>query len=398
MDNQEFEDENKPLPGQMCYDELLLPESDEPEEESPPVVLDGQLDIWSIKPIKNKILEIKQEQVKEDNDDEKEILETKEDNKNEDEEIIRENTKEEDLKDEIKSDVEEEEEIETSEEREIKHHPLKEAKNKIEDDEEVDLAESEGLEEDETESLEDEVEEKEENIESADEGMSDDVDYENDARFDLTSYAKSKRKNFETSERKMEERKDGFYGDGGSGIITKELSDVLHDSMIPYTEHVVMDRALPRVEDGLKPVQRRILYSMMELGLTPDKPYRKSARIVGDCMGKYHPHGDSSVYDAMVRLSQDFVLRAPLVDGHGNFGSVDGDSAAAMRYTEARMTPLALELLRDLEKDTVRWSLNFDDTLKEPDVLPGRFPNLLVNGASGIAVGVATNIPPHNLG
>lgn len=188
----------------------------------------------------------------------------------------------------------------------------------------------------------------------------------------------------------------GVYG--GSGILFRPLEEVLHDSMIPYTEHVVMDRALPRVEDGLKPVQRRILFSMLELGLTPDKPYRKSARIVGDCMGKYHPHGDSSVYDAMVRMSQDFVLRAPLVDGHGNFGSIDGDSAAAMRYTEARMTPLAMELLRDLEKDTVRYGLNFDDTLKEPEVLPGRFPNLLVNGASGIAVGVATNIPPHNLG
>lgn len=183
-----------------------------------------------------------------------------------------------------------------------------------------------------------------------------------------------------------------------TGIILKSLEEVFHDSMIPYTEHVVLDRALPRVEDGLKPVQRRILYSMMELGLYPDKPYRKSARIVGDCMGKYHPHGDSSVYDAMVRMSQDFVLRGTLVDGHGNFGSIDGDSAAAMRYTEARMTPLALELLRDLEKNTVKWSLNFDDTLKEPDMLPGRFPNLLVNGASGIAVGVATNIPPHNLG
>jgi len=188
----------------------------------------------------------------------------------------------------------------------------------------------------------------------------------------------------------------GTYG--GDGVLFKPLEEVLHDSMIPYTEHVVMDRALPRVEDGLKPVQRRILYSMLELGLTPDKPYRKSARIVGDCMGKYHPHGDSSVYDAMVRMSQNFVLRAPLVDGHGNFGSIDGDSAAAMRYTEARMTPLAMELLRDLEKDTIRWGLNFDDTLKEPDVLPGRFPNLLVNGTSGIAVGVATNIPPHNLG
>ena len=185
---------------------------------------------------------------------------------------------------------------------------------------------------------------------------------------------------------------------GGRGIIYKSMSEVLHDSMIPYTETVVMDRALPRVEDGLKPVQRRILYSMLELGVTPDKPYRKSARIVGDCLGKYHPHGDSSVYDAMCRMAQDWVLRAPLVDGHGNFGSVDGDSPAAMRYTETRLTPLALEIMRDLEKDTVRWSLNFDDSLKEPDMMPGRFPNLLVNGATGIAVGVATNIPPHNLG
>lgn len=181
-------------------------------------------------------------------------------------------------------------------------------------------------------------------------------------------------------------------------VIFKSLEEVLHDSMIPYTEHVVLDRALPRVEDGLKPVQRRILFSMLELGLQPEKPYKKSARIVGECMGKYHPHGDSSVYDAMVRLSQDFVMRAPLVEGHGNFGSVDGDSAAAMRYTEAKLAPLAMELLRDLEKDTVKWSLNFDDSLREPDMLPGRFPNLLVNGASGIAVGVATNIPPHNLG
>ncbi len=190
----------------------------------------------------------------------------------------------------------------------------------------------------------------------------------------------------------------GDNNEGNTGIISKSLRAVLHESMIPYTETVVMDRALPRVEDGLKPVQRRILYAMLELGMTPDKPYRKSARLVGDCLGKYHPHGDSSVYDAMCRMSQDFVLRAPLVDGHGNFGSIDGDSPAAMRYTEARMAPLALELLRDLDKETVRWSLNFDDTLKEPDMLPGRFPNLLVNGASGIAVGVATNIPPHNLG
>lgn len=180
-------------------------------------------------------------------------------------------------------------------------------------------------------------------------------------------------------------------------IIYKSLDEVLHESMIPYTEHVVLDRALPRVEDGLKPVQRRILYSMLELGVTPDKQFRKSARIVGDCMGKYHPHGDSSVYDAMVRMSQNFSLREPLVLGHGNFGSIDGDSAAAMRYTEAKLTPLAMELLKDLEKNTVHWSFNFDDTLKEPDMLPGGFPNLLVNGTSGIAVGVATNIPPHNL-
>ena len=172
----------------------------------------------------------------------------------------------------------------------------------------------------------------------------------------------------------------------------------MHQSMIPYAEHVILERALPRVEDGLKPVQRRILYTMMELGTTPDKPHRKCARIVGDCLGKYHPHGDSSVYDAMVRMAQDFSMRATMVDGHGNFGSIDGDSAAAMRYTEARMTPLAMLMLRDIEKDTVPFRLNFDDTLKEPDMLPARFPNLLVNGATGIAVGLATNIPPHNLG
>ncbi|MBO5021921.1 MAG: DNA topoisomerase 4 subunit A [Clostridia bacterium] len=195
-----------------------------------------------------------------------------------------------------------------------------------------------------------------------------------------------------------EETSSNQRGGGQKGIIYKSMSEVLHESMIPYTESVVLDRALPRVEDGLKPVQRRILFSMLDLSVTPDKPHRKSARIVGDCLGKYHPHGDSSVYDAMCRMSQEWVLRAPLVDGHGNFGSVDGDSPAAMRYTEARLTPLAMELMRDLEKDTVRWSLNFDDTLKEPEMFPGRFPNLLVNGASGIAVGVATNIPPHNIG
>lgn len=181
-------------------------------------------------------------------------------------------------------------------------------------------------------------------------------------------------------------------------IFMTPLEEVLPNSMLPYAEYVILDRALPRVEDGLKPVQRRILYTMYDMGLTPDKPHKKSARIVGDCMGKYHPHGDSSVYDAMVRMAQDFNMRMTLVNGHGNFGSVDGDPAAAMRYTEARLEPLALELLRDMEKDTVRFTLNFDDSLKEPETLPGRFPNLLVNGASGIAVGLATNIPPHNLG
>ena len=179
-------------------------------------------------------------------------------------------------------------------------------------------------------------------------------------------------------------------------ILLKSMDEVMHDSMMPYAEHVILERALPRVEDGLKPVQRRILYTMMELGLSPDKPHRKSARIVGDCLGKYHPHGDSSVYDAMVRMAQPFNMGVTLVDGHGNFGSVDGDSAAAMRYTEARMTDAAMLLLKDIDKDTVDFTWNFDDTLKEPELLPGRFPNLLVNGANGIAVGLATSIPPHN--
>ena len=186
--------------------------------------------------------------------------------------------------------------------------------------------------------------------------------------------------------------------DDPSRILDINMEDVMHNSMMPYAEHVILERALPRVEDGLKPVQRRILYTMMELGTTPDKPHRKCARIVGDCLGKYHPHGDSSVYGALVHMAQDFSMRAPMVDGHGNFGSIDGDGAAAMRYTEARMTPLAMEMLRDIEKDTVPFRLNFDDTLKEPDMLPARFPNLLVNGANGIAVGLATNIPTHNLG
>lgn len=182
----------------------------------------------------------------------------------------------------------------------------------------------------------------------------------------------------------------------GSNLLTKPMEVVMHESMMPYAEHVILDRALPRVEDGLKPVQRRILYSMYEQGNTPDKPTRKSARIVGDCMGRYHPHGDSSIYDAMVRMAQPFSMNVPLIIGQGNFGNIDGDSAAAMRYTEAKLSPVAIELLRDIEKNTVRWSRNFDDTTKEPDMLPGRFPNLLVNGATGIAVGLATNIPPHN--
>ncbi len=185
--------------------------------------------------------------------------------------------------------------------------------------------------------------------------------------------------------------------DDPSRILDVNMEDVMHNSMMPYAEHVILERALPRVEDGLKPVQRRILYTMMELGTTPDKPHRKCARIVGDCLGKYHPHGDTSVYGALVHMAQDFSMRCPMVDGHGNFGSIDGDTAAAMRYTEARMTPLAMEMLRDIEKDTVPFRLNFDDTLKEPDMLPARFPNLLVNGANGIAVGLATNIPTHNL-
>ncbi len=181
-------------------------------------------------------------------------------------------------------------------------------------------------------------------------------------------------------------------------IMQKTMESVMHASMMPYSEHVILDRALPRVEDGLKPVQRRILYTMHELSLTNDKPHRKCARIVGDCLGKYHPHGDSSVYGALARMAQDFSLREPLIDGHGNFGSIDGDPPAAMRYTEARMMPLAMEMLKDIDKDTVDFHLNFDDTQNEPELLPSSFPNILVNGADGIAVGLATNIPPHNLG
>ena len=181
-------------------------------------------------------------------------------------------------------------------------------------------------------------------------------------------------------------------------LLPLDVEEELKKSFISYAMAVIVTRALPDVRDGLKPVHRRILYSMSELGYTPDKPYRKSARIVGDVLGKYHPHGDSSVYDAMVRLAQDFSIRYMLVDGQGNFGSVDGDGAAAMRYTEARMSKLSLELVRDIDKETVDFYPNFDETLMQPSVMPSRYPNLLVNGSSGIAVGMATNIPPHNLG
>ncbi|MFT4144868.1 MAG: DNA gyrase subunit A [Mobilitalea sp.] len=176
-----------------------------------------------------------------------------------------------------------------------------------------------------------------------------------------------------------------------------DLRKTMETSYIDYAMSVIAARALPDVRDGLKPVQRRILYAMIELNNGPDKPHRKCARIVGDTMGKYHPHGDSSIYDALVKLAQDFSTRYPLIDGHGNFGSVDGDSAAAMRYTEARLSKISMEMLSDINKDTVDFSPNFDETEKEPDVLPSRYPNLLVNGTSGIAVGMATNIPPHNL-
>ena len=181
-------------------------------------------------------------------------------------------------------------------------------------------------------------------------------------------------------------------------ILPIEIASEMKKSYIDYAMSVIVGRALPDVRDGLKPVHRRILYSMNELNLTPDKPYRKSARIVGDVLGKYHPHGDTAVYYAMVRMAQDFSTRGLLVDGHGNFGSVDGDSPAAMRYTEAKMSRLALELLRDIDKETVDFVPNFDESLKEPSVLPSRYPNLLVNGSNGIAVGMATSIPPHNLG
>src|SRR5690554_1584402 len=172
----------------------------------------------------------------------------------------------------------------------------------------------------------------------------------------------------------------------------------MRGAYLDYAMSVIVSRALPDVRDGLKPVHRRILYSMYELGMTPNKPHKKSARIVGEVLGKYHPHGDTAVYDSMVRMAQEFSYRYPLIDGHGNFGSIDGDSAAAMRYTEARMKKISSELLRDINKNTVDFISNYDGEEQEPSVLPSRFPNILVNGATGIAVGMATNIPPHNLG
>jgi len=180
-------------------------------------------------------------------------------------------------------------------------------------------------------------------------------------------------------------------------VINRNIETEMKDSYIDYAMSVIVGRALPDVRDGLKPVHRRILYSMYEQGIMPDKPHKKSARIVGDVLGKYHPHGDSSVYDALVRMAQDFSIRYLLVDGQGNFGSVDGDSAAAMRYTEVRLQKFALELMTDLNKDTVDFVENYDGSEKEPSVLPSKLPQLLLNGSSGIAVGMATNIPPHNL-
>ena len=196
----------------------------------------------------------------------------------------------------------------------------------------------------------------------------------------------------------MAEKKDEGMDLTGSTILPAELSKEMRTSFLEYSMSVIVSRALPDVRDGLKPVHRRILYAMNESGITPKRPHAKSARTVGDVIGKYHPHGDSAVYNTMVRLAQPFSMRVPLVDGHGNFGSIDGDSAAAMRYTEARLDKAAMELLRDLDKETVDFQPNYDESLEEPVVLPARFPNLLVNGSSGIAVGMATNIPPHNLG
>jgi DNA gyrase subunit A len=180
-------------------------------------------------------------------------------------------------------------------------------------------------------------------------------------------------------------------------VLPVDIEEEMKRSYIDYAMSVIVSRALPDVRDGLKPVHRRILYAMHELNNTPNHPHKKSARIVGEVLGRYHPHGDVAVYDAMVRMAQDFSIRYPLVDGHGNFGSMDGDAPAAMRYTEVRLSPIALEMLADIEKETVDFVPNFDETQQEPVVLPAKIPNLLINGSAGIAVGMATNIPPHNL-
>ena len=392
--NEEDVEYEPPIDGQICYDELLFKEEEPEEKEEVIEPIKGQFNIWDIfKKINNlskKVLKIHNKSKKNKENNKKNI---NLDIKNE----IEENSKEEKIVQENKVEPQNEE----------KNNDIN--INQIEDENINKSQESStNIKTKKTKIIPIDLEDDEEDVLEDDEIKIDFDDCQDDEEFEqklksMKSYQDFFKKNINKQNEEKVNKKEEILSNNnnnedGRGIIQKNLEAVLHDSMIPYTEHVVMDRALPRVEDGLKPVQRRILYSMLELGLTPDKPYRKSARIVGDCMGKYHPHGDSSVYDAMVRMSQDFILRAPLVDGHGNFGSIDGDSAAAMRYTEARLTPLALELLRELDKNTVKWSLNFDDTLKEPDMLPGRFPNLLVNGSYGIAVGLATNIPPHNLG
>ncbi len=195
----------------------------------------------------------------------------------------------------------------------------------------------------------------------------------------------------------MPDEQQGALGRIGE-VRPTDIHEEMRRSYMDYAMSVIIGRALPDVRDGLKPVHRRVLYAMQELGLPFNRPYKKAARVVGEVLGKYHPHGDTAVYDTLVRLVQDFSMRYPLIDGQGNFGSVDGDSPAAMRYTEVRLARIAQEMLRDIDKETVDWAPNFDDTLQEPTLLPAALPNLLVNGSSGIAVGMATNIPPHNLG
>ena len=414
------EEESLPMDGQIGIEELYLPEPENDEEESfggfvEPI--DGQLSFGDIEKqeeiIKNtqEEIEIKQESFVEETTYPQDINEQIDLEKT-DEVVVEESVdfdeiekepEEIDVEEEIKS-QQENEQTETDNEdygEEVEDTMNIDETDDIYEDSEISIIKvskvknSNSLKRDKRNFV---VEENKEEIknESFEEGIDKTLNDENTEEQEIMLVSG------EDEDAEQEERQEKVVStDSGhdvvDGMLYKNIDDVLHESMIPYSEHVILDRALPRVEDGLKPVQRRILYSMYELGITPDKPYRKSARIVGDCLGKYHPHGDSSVYQAMVRMAQPFNMNELLVNGHGNFGSIDGDGAAAMRYTEARLAPLAMELLRDLEKDTVRWNLNFDDSLKEPDILPGRFPNLLVNGATGIAVGLATNIPPHNL-